>query len=191
MDGRQVAVIEAGYRHLLPWFLPGTAVFVALGLAVARPVARLLHTRFSVAWVLIAGLGMIVSATLTPLRGQLNFAAVGGTCDLSRMGLAPLRQLLHLGDASLNVFLFIPFGAAIGLVGGSRPKAVLIVAAIALPFAIETTQLLVPALERGCQSADVFDNLTGLAVGLAFGTIGRWLTATPTANGSQSATGPD
>jgi hypothetical protein len=67
----------------------------------------------------------------------------------------------------------------------------LTVAAIALPFAIETTQMVVPVIERGCQSADVFDNLTGLAVGLAIGTIGRWLTATSTVNGLQSGTGPD
>ena len=139
--------IEEAYGHLLPWFLPGTAFFAVLGLAVGPPLARLLHTRFSVAWALVVGLGMIVSATLTPLHGDLNPAAVGGTCDLSRMGLAPLHELLHIDDTSLNVLLFIPFRAAIGLVGGSRPKAILIVAAIAFPFVIETTQLLVPSSE--------------------------------------------
>jgi glycopeptide antibiotics resistance protein len=118
-----------------------------------------------------------VSAALTPLRGSFNFAAVGGTCDLSRMGLAPLHELLHIDDTSLNILMFIPFGTAVGLLGRSRQMAVLIVVAIALPFVIELTQLLVPALERGCQSADVIDNLTGLALGLVFGVLGRWAVA--------------
>jgi len=72
--------------------------------------------------------------------------------------------------------MFMPFGLAIGLLARSRPKALLVIVAIALPFVIETTQLLVPALERGCQSADVIDNLTGLALGLLIGSgVGRWL----------------
>ena len=46
-------------------------------------------------------------------------------------------------------------------------------AAIALPFAIETVQFAVTPLVRACQSADVVDNLTGLLVGS--GTIVAWL----------------
>ena len=72
--------------------------------------------------------------------------------------------------SSLNVALFIPLGIAIGLVHVSRPWAALTFAAIALPFAIEAIQLVAPILDRGCQSADVVDNLTGLALGLLIGT---------------------
>jgi glycopeptide antibiotics resistance protein len=163
-------------------------VFVVLALTVGRPLARLLLTRFSLACALVVGFGIIASATLTPLNGHFNFAAIGRTCDFSRMGLAPLDDLLQIDDTSLNIVMFIPFGVAIGLLHGSRRKAMLIVAAIVLPFAIETTQLLVPALERGCQSADVFDNLTGLAVGLALGMLVRWVTAATAVDGSESAT---
>ncbi len=120
------------------------------------------------------GLGIVVSATLTPLRGQFNLGAVGGTCDLSRIGLAPVRDLFRIDDTSLNIVMFIPLGIALGLLGGSRSKAVLIALAVALPFLIETTQLLVPAIERGCQSADVIDNLTGLMAGLLCGTFATW-----------------
>ena len=42
--------------------------------------------------------------------------------------------------------------------------------ALALPLTIETTQLLVPSLARGCQSGDVIDNLAGLLLGLVVGT---------------------
>jgi hypothetical protein len=167
--------LEAAYRHLLPWFLPGTAVFVVIGLFSARPLARLLRTRFGVAWALVIGFGIIASASLTPLRGHFNFAAVGGTCNLSRIGLAPLDDLGRIDDTSLNIVMFIPFGIALGLLGRSRRTAILIIAAIAFPFVIETAQLLLPALERGCQSADVFDNLTGLAIGLAIGAIASTL----------------
>jgi glycopeptide antibiotics resistance protein len=167
--------LEGAYRHLLPWFLPGFVVSVLLAFLVAPGLARILRTGRPLAWAAFVTFGIIISATLTPLRGTLNFAAVGGTCDFSRVGLAPIGALLHVDDTSLNVLLFIPFGVAIGLVERIRPRAGLVVIAIALPFVIETTQLLVPALERGCQSADVFDNLTGLVIGLLVGVIARWI----------------
>lgn len=183
--------LEAAYRHLLPWFLPGLAIFVLLGFATARPFARLLRAHVALAFAQVVGFGIIISATLTPLRGQFNLAAVGGTCDLSRMGLAPIHDLLRIDDTSLNIVMFIPLGIALGLLGRSRRKVLLIGAAAALPFVIETTQLLVPAIERGCQSADVIDNLTGLVVGLALGTLAGWLAGTPTESPSESVAKPD
>ncbi|MGH2464443.1 MAG: VanZ family protein [Candidatus Limnocylindrales bacterium] len=169
-------LIEAAYRRILPWFLPGLAVFVLLGTLLARPVARVFRASSWLGFFLVVSFGIIFSATLTPLHGDFNFAAVGGTCDLSRIGLAPLREVLRIGDTSLNIAMFMPFGLAIGLLARSRPKALLVAVAAVLPFVIETTQLFLPALERGCQSADVVDNLTGLAIGLLIGSgIGRWL----------------
>ena len=73
--------------------------------------------------------------------------------------------------AILNVLLFMPLGVSIAFMPRSRLKVAVLVAAIALPFAIETTQLLLPILDRGCQSADVIDNLTGLVLGLAGGSV--------------------
>lgn len=174
--------IELGLRHVLPWFLPGTFVSVVVGAALARPLGRLVRVRPAITWALVITFGMIVSATLTPLHGLFNPAAIGGTCDFSRIGLAPLRELGHLSDTSLNILLFVPFGMTIGVVPGRRQKAILIVFAIALPVMIETIQLLVPAIERGCQSADVFDNLTGLVIGLGLGALGLWLAGPTSAN---------
>jgi glycopeptide antibiotics resistance protein len=91
------------------------------------------------------------------------------------MGLAPLSELLRFNDASLNVLLFMPLGVSIGLMPRSRLKVIVFVAAIALPFAIETTQMLLPLLDRSCESADVIDNLTGLVLGLAGGFAVGWL----------------
>jgi len=176
--------LEGAYRHLLPWFLPGLAVSILLALALAAPLARLLRVGRPLAGAIFVAFGIVVAATLTPLRGTFNFAAVGGTCDLSRIGLAPLGALLHVDDTSLNIVLFVPLGITIGLVAALRPRIALLAVAIALPFLIETTQLLVPALERGCQSADVFDNLTGLGLGLLAGVVGRWLLAGDSAGAS-------
>jgi len=125
---------------------------------------------------LIVSLGIILSATLTPLRGFLDVGGVGAEpCDFSRIGLAPLRELRRLNDTSLNILLFMPLGISLAFLPRTRRTALVIAAAIALPFVIETTQLLVPLLDRACQSADVVDNLTGLAIGFGGGVVAGWL----------------
>jgi glycopeptide antibiotics resistance protein len=172
------ALEDLGESEMLPWFLPAVVIWVAVALAVGGRVGRALGVRRAVSVALVVSLGIILSATLTPLRGALDFGAVGsGSCDLSRVGLAPLRGLLRLNETSLNVLLFVPLGVSIASLPRSRLKAAFVVAAIALPFAIETIQLLVPWLDRACESADVVDNLTGLAIGLAGGVVAGRLAA--------------
>ncbi len=133
--------------------------------------ARTLRVRWAVAMLFILSLGLIASATLTPSREALRFGALGtGTCDLSRIGIASLADLA-LGDPAFNILLYVPLGLAIGLFPASRLKAALIVAAIVLPFAIETIQMVAVVLDRACQSADISDNLTGLVIGLVVGIL--------------------
>jgi len=159
----------------LPWLLPGFAISVAIAIAAGGWVGRALGLRRAIAAALIVSLGLILAATLTPQWEALAFGAVGsGTCDFSRMSLAPLHELLRFDDTSLNVLLFMPLGISIALMPRSRLKLVALGAAVVLPFAIETTQLLLPVLDRACESADVVDNLTGLVLGLAGGAVG-WL----------------
>jgi hypothetical protein len=166
------ALVRLGESAALPWFLPGAAISVAVGIAAGGRVGRALGIRRTVARALIVSLGIILSATLSPLRGAIELGAVGtGSCDLSRVGFAPLRELLAVNDTSLNVLLFVPLGVSIAFIPRPRLKVVVAVAAIALPFAIEAIQLLVPLLDRACESADVVDNLTGLALGLAGGVV--------------------
>jgi VanZ like family len=172
----------------VPWFVPGTALSMAVALIASRAVAKAFGVPRPLAWAIVAAFGVIASATLTPLDGAPNLQAGGtGTCDLSRIGLAPVAQLLELNDTSLNVALFIPLGIAIGLARGSRAFAALVLASVALPFGIEATQLVAPILHRGCQSADVSDNLTGLVVGIVLGT-GLSLVASRTRRGRPSGT---
>jgi glycopeptide antibiotics resistance protein len=163
----------------LPWLLPGIAVACVVTVVASGRVGLWLGVRRTVAGGLILGLGMILAGTLTPTRSALDHGTgSSASCDLTRMSLASLADILKFYDAGLNILLFIPLGATIGLVPRSRRKAAIVVAAIALPFVIETVQLLVPALDRACESADVVDNLTGLAIGLAVGAVAGRLAGT-------------
>ena len=162
----------------LPWFLPGAAISLVVSLAVSGRVGRALGIRWAVACVMILALGVIFSVTLTPVRWAFDAGVSGArSCDLSRIGLAPLAEYLALNDSAGNVLMIAPLGVAIGLVPRSRRKAAMVASAILLPFAIETIQLLVPWLDRACESADVVDNLTGLVLGLAAGAMAGWLLA--------------
>ena len=156
----------------VPWFLPGFAISVVVGIAASGILGRALGVRRALAWAIVISLGIIAAATLTPRWQALEFGALGSSsCDMSRLGPAPLDELLRPTLSLGNILMFIPLGATIGLLPRSRRKASIVIAAIALPFGIETTQLLVPALDRACESADVVDNLTGLAIGLAGGVV--------------------
>ncbi len=162
---------NAAIQHALPWLVPGTLAFAIIGVILAVRVSRVLRTYQIVAWLLVVSAAIVIFATLAPLYGVFEPSATGpGRCDMSNISMISLDDLTSPSDRALNVILFVPLGIAIGLLPGSRWKALLAVAAMAAPFVIETTQLLVPALNRGCQAIDVIDNLTGLAIGMILGT---------------------
>ena len=165
------------YLEDFAWFWPGVLVSLALGIVFGRWLGRALRVPRAVATLLIFGAGLIASATLTPSREALTQGAVGsGTCEIARIGPASIGELLSFGDPTYNVVLFVPLGLAIGLIPASRRMAVLVVAAVILPFAIETIQLLATGIGRACQTSDVADNLTGLVIGLVIGVAARRLT---------------
>ena len=160
------------------WFWPGVLISLALGIVFGRRLGRALRISRALATALILGVGLIASATLTPSREALTQGAIGtGTCQIGRIGPASIVELLSFGDPTFNVLLFVPLGVALGLLPVSRRMAALVIAAVILPFAIETIQLLATGLGRGCQSSDVADNLTGLVIGLVIGLVGRRLSA--------------
>ena len=156
----------------VPWFLPGLAISIVVAVVARHRVARWLGVSQVLGWGLVVALGLILSATLTPHHeGASGATTTALGCDMSRIGPASLDDLLEFSDVSLNILLFVPLGAFIGCIPRSVRKGVVIASAVALPFFIETTQLLATPLDRACQSADVVDNLTGLIVGLAIGSI--------------------
>ena len=87
----------------LPWILPGVAIALLVSLAVSGAVCRALRVRRPVAWVIVLSLGVILAATMTPQWEALAFGVQGSSsCDFSRIGLAPLGELLRFDDTSLK-----------------------------------------------------------------------------------------
>ena len=72
-------------------------------------------------------------------------------------------------DAVVNILLFITFGFGLGLLPRIRRNLLIMAGAFLLTLFIELTQMLVPDLGRGCESADMIDNTLGLAIGLTAG----------------------
>lgn len=165
------------YMAALPWFLPAMALVSAAGVPMSALVASLLRARRSLGYVLILSLGAVLAATLLP--GAMGFdrvEGVAGACHLHRIGLATAHDYLSVTETSLNVVLLIPLGVVLALLPRSRRSVALVLVAFALPLGIELTQLIVPSLGRACESADVVDNVLGLALGLTAGAIARGAT---------------
>ncbi len=155
-----------------PGLLPGLALTIFLAFTLSARLGRALGSNRTIAWGLLFGFGLIVSATLTPGREALRFGESGsGSCDLGRIGLASIGEILTFGETGLNVALFMPLGFAIRLLPRGRIMIWIIASAVAFPFVIEATQLILTPLGRRCQSADVIDNLSGLLLGFALGSL--------------------
>ena len=175
MIGMGLGLDDVWYVSRLPWLGPSIALALVVSIATSGRIARWLGVPGVVSWVLIISFGVILAGTVTPLgleyRAELQSAR---SCDFSRIGPVDISVLTRPSDALFNILMFIPMGIAIGLAPSSVPKA----ASALLSRLIEATQLSVSALGRSCQSADVADNLTGLVVGLAMGTLASWLSRT-------------
>jgi hypothetical protein len=157
----------------VPGFLPGVVVSVILGFVIRRRVAVRLGLPSVLGWFAIVSVGIILAATLTPLAGSRP--SVASSCDFSRVGLASLEEFLKWDDATLNILLFIPLGFVLAFIRPWSLKAALVAGAAVLPVFIETAQMLVRPLDRACQAGDVFDNDSGLVIGLVLGLVAAWL----------------
>lgn len=146
-------------------------VTVIVALALGGAVARRLHTSWAVAALLLFGFGFVISATLMPTAAALDGHVSDGACDLRRLGLPPLRDLVQVTDSSLNVLLFVPLGIALGLLPRSRAAAVVTIAAVLLTFVVESVQLVLVGLGRDCQAEDIVTNLLGLGIGIGLGAL--------------------
>lgn len=156
----------------LPLFLPGLAVAALLGLVACRWLAAKLGCSPFHAWILVLSLGLVLAATLTPLKAALDGGATGpAACDTSRIWFAPLAAYLRPGDIAGNVLMFIPLGLAARTLPPSGLRTRLIAGLFLLPLVIETSQLAAGFLARACQTGDVVDNLAGLVGGLLLGSI--------------------
>ena len=157
----------------VPLALAVLAMTLVAVIAFSRPVAHALGARRGAAALLILGFGSVVAATLVPTAAALEGVASNGTCDVSRVGLASFPDLTTPNQRSLNVLLFVPLGLAIGMLSWGRASALVLVLAVSLPCVVEAIQLALPVLGRGCQTADMIDNLLGLAIGACIGIVIR------------------
>jgi glycopeptide antibiotics resistance protein len=165
-----------GSLNAYAWFIPGIAISALLATLAGGALGRSIRAHRIVASLLIFSVGTVLSATVTPSREALVGApGVLSVCDFSRIGPAAWWAYAQIDDASLNVLLFVPLGVSIGLLPRSWVRAGLIVGAVLLPFGVETLQLIVTPLGRACQTADVSDNLMGLAIGLGLGFGAAWI----------------
>jgi VanZ family protein len=155
----------------LPWLLPGTIVALSVSILASGAVGRWLRVRQSVAWLGLLSAGVIVASTLTPLDPGSVVIRDVRVCEDFRTSLAPISEILRGSDATLNILLFVPLGLAIGLSPWSFRTLVVALLALASPFAIEALQFAVPPLGRGCETADIVDNVTGLVIGLVVGVV--------------------
>lgn len=154
----------------LPWLLPGLAGTVWLAWLVHQRHTAPTRTRILlVGWIM--SLGLIASATLTPGSDAPFRSAFA--CVIERPDVLGVSELFQPSERSLNVLLFIPLGLATALLPRWRYAAVALAAGLAAPVVIELAQRVLPALGRGCQSADVVDNLTGLVIGCFLGLVVR------------------
>lgn len=160
------------FLNSTPWFWPALALAVSASLVACRPLAGALRTSPLVAFLLVLSLGGIVALTLTP--GEDAFLPFNRSfCFIDAVGPIGVGRVLNLGERGLNVLLFLPLGASIAVLPGSRAKAALIAGSLVLPFLVEGIQYVLPAFGRSCSSVDVVDNLTGLLVGFAVGGLVR------------------
>jgi len=159
----------------LPWLVPGSVVALVVSILASGRVGAWLRIHRVLAAVLLFSLGIILVGTLTPLAAEEVLPPEArDTCDFSRTWLATPADLASGDDVVINILMFMPFGFAVGGIPWTKRKVAVTIAAIALPFAIEGTQLLVLQLGRGCQAGDVVDNLTGLLIGFLAGIPLSW-----------------
>lgn len=156
----------------LPWVVPGVLITLVLSVACSGVVARWMRLPRALGWLLLFSTGVILSGTLTPLGPDYRAGPdADRSCDFSRIGLAPLAEIAKPTDVLLNILMFIPLGFAISVAPWSFRKAAILLVALALPILIESIQLVVSPIARGCQTADVADNLTGLVIGFLAGVL--------------------
>lgn len=150
-------------------FVPNLAITVTVGLAIgawAAPRLGLQHRASGALW--LTCLLLPLAYTLSAARG----VGVAG-CEL---GLAPWesRTALFSYETRSNVVMLIPAGAAVLLFPSGPRRLAALGTALALPAAIEVTQMVVRPLGRACQMADVFNNVLGVVLGF-FVAAGVWV----------------
>jgi hypothetical protein len=153
-------------------FLPNLAFTVCVGLLVgawASPRLGLNHRAKGALW---------LACLLVPLAYTLSATRYPETLGC-QIGLFPweTRAALLSVDTRANIVMLMPAGAAALLFPSGPRRLAALTTALALPVAIEVTQMVVRPLRRACQGADIFNNSLGVLLGfwLAAGLWTLWV----------------
>jgi hypothetical protein len=153
----------------LTWFWPVMILAVAVSALLGSTIAGVLRIGRPLATFLLVGIGLVVAATLTPVRAPLGVdLTVLRSCDLGRT-LPTIAQLTTWSEVTLSLAAFLPAGVAIGLLPRSVRSGVVLLGIVALPVAVEVAHFLVPVLARACKSGNAIDGELGLAIGAVVG----------------------
>jgi glycopeptide antibiotics resistance protein len=153
----------------IPLALPGCLLALLVDFAVYQRVALRVEVRRYLAMVWLLALGVIIAFTFTPGRGAFD-VPLELSCKLTPVLPLGLSSYGDLSERTLNVLLFIPYGAFSALLPRrlARPAFLL---GLCLPFGIEAWQFVLVPLGRTCSAVDVVDNETGLVLGGVIGYV--------------------
>ena len=150
-------------------FLPNLAVTVTIGIVMGAWLSvRLGLPRRTAGALWLTCMLLPLAYTLSAARG----VGVAG-CEV---GLAPWASITALfsSETRSNIIMLMPAGAAALLFPTGPRRLAALGAALALPPAIELTQMAARPLGRACQGADVFNNMVGVMLGFCLAS-GVWV----------------
>ncbi|MQS11634.1 hypothetical protein F7Q99_04855 [Streptomyces kaniharaensis] len=154
----------------MPMFWPGLLLSLVPAALLNRPVGRLLRAHWAVGFLLLLGLGGVITVALVPDAWQLSADAVRHCNVVGGRPRSP-HELLTVRHVDLKVAVFVPIGLAAAL-AGTRPRAVVaLVGAAALPFAVSAVQYAMPVIGQACDVQDVWDGVLGVGLGALAGLL--------------------
>lgn len=149
-------------------FWPGLLLSLVPAALLNRPVGWALRAHWAVGFVLLLGLGGVLTATLLPEAFQLSAAGVRH-CAVEGGRHRGLREVLAAPQLGIKLAAYAAVGLAAALAGTRRRAAAALVGAAALPFAVAAVRYAVPVIGRPCDVQGVWDGLQGVALGALTG----------------------
>ncbi|WP_158845308.1 hypothetical protein [Streptomyces sp. NRRL WC-3742] len=156
----------------MPMFWPGLLLSLVPAALLNRPVGRALRAHWAVGFVLLLGLGGVLTATLLPEAFQLSGGGVRH-CAVEGGRHRGLHEVLAAPHLGIKLAAFAAVGLAATLAGTRRRAATVLAGAAALPFAMAAVRYAVPVIGRPCDVQDVWDGLQGVALGALLGLATR------------------
>ncbi|WP_369184392.1 hypothetical protein [Streptomyces sp. Y1] len=154
----------------MPMFWPGLLLSLVPAALLNRPVGRLLRAHWAVGFLLLLGLGGVLTATLLPDAFRWSESAVRH-CAVA--GVRPRRphELLTVPHLGFKLAAYASLGVAAALAGSRWRAGLALLGAAAVPFAVAAVRYAVPAIGRPCDVQDAWDGVQGVVLGAVLGLL--------------------